>query len=237
MIINLTRSVSLTELCRITAIGHTAYTAHRIDVTFSHEAMVGFATELLWMYDDIDDYKKFIISTHPLQTDPAPNQTLGFYLTPGSPEFVLKVNSLTGKMEDKGICENCKEINIRNPDTNLYYHLKAPSVEDIELVTLETYELSRKNIVSIRVLDDEGNDITPKYRTVILEIDRKGLGDLATMLLVWADNYETGSEYLLPRIGELGQGYNLGIILTQDSIFTKFRAHALGAAHDYDSRF
>lgn len=237
MMINLTESVSLKELCKITAIGHTSNTAHWIDFTFSHEAMIGFATELLWIYEDIDDYEKPIISTHQLQIDSAPNQTLGFYLTPDSPIFVLKVNSLKEKKEERNMCEDWKEINIRDSNSNLYYNLKDPSVEDIEFATLETYELSRKNIVSINVFDDHGNDITLKYHTVILEINRKGIKDFATMLLVWANNYENGSEYDLPHIDKLDQGYNLGIILTDDSISSKFKAHDLGVAHDYDSRF
>lgn len=237
MMINLTKSVSLKELCKITAIGHTSYTANRIDFTFSHEAMIGFATELFWIYEDIDDNEKTIISTHQLQIDPAPNQTLGFYLTPNSPVFALKVNSLKVKQEERNIYEDWKEINIRNSKSNLYYDLKDPSVEDIEFVTLETYELSRKNIVSINVFDDDGNDITLKYHTVIMEINRKGIKDFATMLLVWANNYENGSEYDLPHIDKSDQGYNLGIILTDDSISSKFRAHDLGVANDYDSRF
>lgn len=193
MMINLTKSVSLKELCKITAIGSTPYMAHQIVFTFSHEAMIGFATELLWIYEDIDDYEKPIISTHQLRIDPAPNQTLGFYLTPDSPVFVLKMNSLKDKKEERNIYEDWKEINIRNSNRNLYYNLKDP-VEDIEFVTLETYELSKKNIVSINVFDVDGNDITLKYDTVILEINRKGIKDFATMLLVWANNYENGSE-------------------------------------------
>lgn len=237
MIINLTKSVPLKELCKITAIGHTAYAAQQIDFTFSHEAMIGFATELLWIYEDIDDNEKLMISTHQLQIDPAPNQTMGVYLTPDSSVFVLKVNSLMERKEESCIYENCKEINIRTQNRNIYYNLKDPSVEDIEFVTLETYELSKKNIVNINVFDDEGNDITKEYHTVILEMNRNGIKDFATMLLIWADNYREGGEYDLPRIDQLEQGYNLGIILTHDSISSKFKAHDLGTANDYDSRF
>ena len=82
--INLTQSVPLKELCKISAIGFREDVAQQIEFTLSHEAMIGFATELLWMYEDLDDNKKQIISTHQLRIDPAPNQTIGFYLTPDS---------------------------------------------------------------------------------------------------------------------------------------------------------
>ncbi len=105
MLINLTKSVPLRELCKITAIGHMTDTAQWIEFTFSHEAIIGFATELLWMYEDINDNKKLIISTNQLQVDPAPNQAVGFYLTPDSPMLVLKINSLMEK--------NKKDTNIK----------------------------------------------------------------------------------------------------------------------------
>ena len=237
MIINLTKSVPLKELCKITAIGHTPDTACQIEFTLSHEALIGVATELLWMYEDLNDDKKLMISTHQLRVDPAPNQTIGFYLTPNSPMLVLKVNSLTEKKEGNCIHNNWKEINIREKNTNQYYNVKTPSVEDIEFITLETYELSRRNIMNIKVYDNERNDITDKYQTVILEINREGIKDFATMLLVWANNYKEGGEYSLPHIDKSEQGYNLGIILTSDSISGKFTAHDLGVASDYDSRF
>lgn len=56
------------------------------------------------------------------------------------------------------------------------------------------------------------------------------------MLLVWADNYKEGSEYELAHIGKSEQGYNLGVILTRDSLLGRFKAHYL-AANDYVSRF
>lgn len=235
MLINLTKSVPLKELCKITAIGHTADMAEQIEFTFSHEAMLGFATELIWMYESIDDKMKSIMDTKQLRIDPAPNQVFGFYLTPDSPGFVLELNSLAKEKGDRDI--KWKEINIREKNRNIFYNVKDPSDEDIEFNTLGAYELSRRNLVNIRVFDDEGNDITKGVYTVILKINREGIKDFATMLLVWADNYREGDEYVLPHIGKAEQGYNLGIILTHDSISGKFKAHGLGVANDYDSRF
>lgn len=237
MLINLTKSVLLKELCRITAFGFTQDIAQQIEFTFSHEAMIGFATELLWMYEDIDENDRSVMCTHQLQVNPAPTQAVGFYLTSDSPELTLKINSLTEKIEDGDLYENWKEINIRSKNEELYFNVKNPTAEDIEFITLEAYELDRKNIVRIKVLDEEGNDITKGYRTVVWEINRDGMKDLATMLLVWADNYREGCAYALPQMDNPKQGYNLGILLTRDSIPCKFKAHDLGVANDYDSRF
>ncbi len=236
MMINLTKSVSLKELCKVTALGYTEDIVQQIEFTFSREAMIGFATELLWMYEDIDENDRSVICTHQLQVNPAPTQAIGFYLTSDSPEFVLKLNSLEDKKEE-GIYENWKEIDIRTKNLNICYNLIDPVIDDIEVITLEAYELARKNIVKIKVFDNEGNDITKGYRTVILEINREGIKDFATMLFVWADNYREGREYVLSQIDNPEQGYNLGILLTHDSISCKFKAHDLGVANDYDSRF
>lgn len=237
MLINLTQSVPLKELCRISAIGFREDVAKQIEFTLSHEAMIGFATELLWMYEDMNDSKKQIISTHQLRIDPAPTQAIGFYLTPDSPVLVLKVNSLTEKKEEGYIYEDWMEIDIRVKNRNIYYNIKNPSVEDIELITVEPYELSRKNIVDVKVFDAAGKNITNGYHTVTLEMNREGIKDFATMLLVWADNYKEGREYELEHIGKSEQGYNLGVILTRDSLLGRFKAHDLGVANDYDSRF
>lgn len=74
-----------------------------------------------------------------------------------------------------------------------------------------------KNIVDVKVFDAEGKNITNGYHTVTLEMNRGGIKDFATMLLVWADNYKEGREYELAHIGKSEQGYNLGVILTRDS--------------------
>ncbi len=237
MLINLTKSVPLKELCKITVAGHMAYKAQCIEFTLSQEAIIGFATELLWLYEDISDNRKLIIETNQLKTDPAPNQSIGFYLTPDSPMLVLKVNSLT-ENKDKGyIHQNWKEINIKDKNVNQYYNVKNPYNNDIELITLESYELSRRNIMNISIFDVNGNNITKTYNTVTFEINYTGIKDFATMLLVWANNCNEGDEYALPHIDKLDYGYNLGIILTYNNIPVKFKYHNLGTAFDYDSRF
>lgn len=240
MIIDLTQSVLLKEMCRIFAISNNSVIAERIDFTFSREALLGFATELLWLYDDINEQNKRIIATHPLQIDPSPNQAIGFYLTPNSPTLVLKVNFLDESEDDSIVQKNIKEIDIRKKNINQYYNVKNPSeeseIEYDEFICLETYELSRRNIVDIGIVNTKGDDITNCFSTVIIEINRKGIKALATMLLVWANNCNESKEYLIFQNGCTDSGYNLGIVLTQDSIPTKLKLDDLGTVYDYDER-
>ena len=126
MLINLTKSVLLKEICKISAVGNDAENGEFIEFELSQEAIIGFATELIWLYEDIKDNEKLIISTHQLKVDPAPSQTLGFYLTPNSPMFVVKVNSLNRETKEY---KDYKEINIRAKNVNQYYNVKEPDEE------------------------------------------------------------------------------------------------------------
>ncbi len=236
MLINLTESVPLKELCKITLVGQMANTAQLAEFTFSQEAMIGFATELLWIYDDINDDRQLIIETHQLKTDPSPSQAVGFYLTPDSPMLVLKINSLMEKKDKVYEYKNWKDINIREKNINQYYDVKIPSEEVGELITIEPYELSKKNIMKINIFDIEENNVTKDYSAVIFEINRTGIKEFASMLLIWANNYREGDRYILPHAGRLNCGYNLGIILAHNSILARFKCNDLGTAYDYDLR-
>lgn len=235
MIIDLMKNVPLKEFCKIIAHGDELHKEKRIEFTFSHDAIIGFATELLGLYEEISEKRKVIITTYQLQLDPAPNQAVGFYLTPTSPVFMLKINPLIEKNEEYEY-KNWKEINRKEIVLNQYYEVKDFTVENYEANIIEPYELLRKNIVNISVFSDEGIDITKKYDTVIMEMNRGGMKAFATMLLVWANNCREGDEYILPHIQKGIPGYNLGLILTHDSVATKFKCQDLGTAYDYDSR-
>lgn len=236
MLINLTKSVPLKELCKVTLAGQMTDKAQLVEFTLTQEAMIGFATELLWIYDDINDGRKLIIETHQLKTDPSPSQAVGFYLTPDSPMMVLKINSLMDKKDKAYEYKNWKDIKIREKNINQYYDVKIPSEEVDGLITLEPYELSKKNIMKINIFDEEENNVTQNYNAVIFEINRAGIKEFASMLLVWSDNYKEGDKYILPHAGKLNCGYNLGVILTHDSILARFKCNDLGTAYDYDLR-
>lgn len=239
MIIDLTQSVLIKDYCKVSAIGDDITIANQVIFSFSREALVGFATELLWLYDDISDKNKRSIVTNPLKIDPAPNQAIGFYITPSSPTFVLKVNSLMQKEDEKCCIKDIKEISIRNKNINEHYHVKFPSEENEfekkQIICLETYELSRRNIVDIKIVNKNGDDVSNCFSAVTMEINRKGIKALQTMLFVWANNCNEGYEYLVCKDGVSG-GNNLGILLTNDSISTKMKMEDLGTIYNYDSR-
>lgn len=237
MLINLTKSVKLKEICKISFTGHNSEKTGFVMFELSQDAMLGFATELIWLYDDIQRDERMIISTHQLKVDPAPSQTLGFYLTPNSPMLVIKVNSLSGEVNEY---IDYEEINIRRKNTNQYYNVRQPD-EEAELeyegfICLEPYELSRRNIINIRILDKNKNDVVSNYGMVVFEINYNGIKDFATMLLVLANNYKEGQEYPLAHVSQVQDGYNLGIMLVEDSVQAIIKCANLGASYDYDSR-
>ena len=235
MKINLSKSVQLKELCKISAIGNTKYKAKRIEFTFNREAILGFATELLWLYDVIEG-KQLTISTYQLKVDPAPSQALGFYLTPSSPMLAVKTNSLIEAKNKSIECKVWKDIEIKTRSVNEYFEVREPAEELDDAISVETYELSRRNLVNICLLDEEGRDITEHFISVIFEINTGGIKDLATMLLVWANNCKEGDAYLLSHMCETECGYNMGIVLTEDSIAAILKCDNLGSVSDYDSR-
>ena len=94
MLINISKRTDKKALCRITVKTFTNRKPERVLFQFNKDAIVGFATELIRLYDCVDEKQKITIETHQLGVDPAPNQALGFFLTSESPVFMLKVNSI-----------------------------------------------------------------------------------------------------------------------------------------------
>ena len=241
MIVNISKNVSPKEMCRIIAIGNNPKIADHIDLTFSREALIGFATELLWLYDDLEEKNKQIITTYPLKVDPAPNQAIGFYLTPSSPTLAIRINYFDMKIENLYENNICKEIKIKEKNNNQYYRVNIPSEEgesDCEnTICLETYELSRRNILDVRLVGIDGNEVTKHFSSVIVELNRKGIKALATMLLVWINNYNDSEDYMVFQEGVVNAGYNFGVILSCDSIPTRLKIGDFGTVYDHDSRF
>lgn len=237
MIINLSQSVLLKDPCRILAVNFNSEKIERIDFSFSREALLGFATELLLLYSDINEQNKMILTTNPLKIDPAPNQILGFYLTPTSPTFVIKINYLDETSITDAKVKKAKEIIIRKKEANLYYNINTSSEEDEnDCICLESYELFRRNIVDIAVVNKNGENISNKLSAITLELNRQGIKSFANMLLVLANNCDTETEYLLFQDNSVEYGYNMGIVLTQDSIPSKLIIRDLGTVDDYDER-
>lgn len=82
-------------------------------MSFSPEAILGFATEMIWLYEDIGN-RKLMINTNPLGIDPAPNQVMGFYLSSNNPPLMMKVNTLIEDKISSSQAVNSCEISIRN---------------------------------------------------------------------------------------------------------------------------
>ena len=171
------------------------------------------------------EYMSFILSR---------DAVIGFYLTPNSPVLMLKINYLETNEENES--DGIKEIYLRHKGTNQYYNVSEP-IEEIEAenrgyICLESYELSRSNIGDIKLFDRNGKDITNTIRSVIIEMNREGIKNFATMLLVWSNNFNKNDEYMIARNGK-NVGYNLGVTLTKDSIPVKLQAGDLGTIYDY----
>ncbi len=235
MIINLTSIIRPKELIRISVVNNSTESPAEIVFTFSKDALVGFATELLWLYDDISDSRVINITTHPLSVDPSPNQAVGFYLTSTSPTFSIKTNTISTSYSDVVHIEGMKDVYIKNKTHKVFYVVNTEIESGCPDVVVESYELSKRNILDIVVKNEDGVDITSKCGAVLLEINKEGIKDFATSLLIWANN-DFKTEYVMAQEGHNGKGTNIGVILSRDSIPTKLCLKELGNVNDYDSR-
>lgn len=232
MKINISKCIKIREMCKITVNCFSERKPDKVVFQFSKEAIVGFASELIRIYDDIDDRYQLKLETHPLGDDPAPSQTVGFFLTSDSPMFYLKINSLPKEVNSERINTlKYNEILYDNIKSNQYFYVDTAGCDSDELV-VESYELSKENIVKITVYDEINNDISDECNVLTFEINHEGILDLATMLLVWANNISS-NDYSLIQLNSKKTGFNFGIALTEDSIHTSFQVKQLGSAYDY----
>ncbi len=235
MLINIRKRTDKKALCRITVNTFTNRKPERILFQFNKDAIVGFATELIRLYDCVDEKQKITIETHQLGVDPAPNQALGFFLTSESPVFMLKVNSIKSVLSHEDIeCISCEEIRIKNKGGNYYVQINTDE-SDVEKVVIDPYQMSLENVARICVFDEYDNDISSDSSALIFEINYAGIIGFATMLLNWADNIDK-KEYPLVKMKSKEKGYDFGILLTEDSVKTSFQCADLGSAYDYGFR-
>jgi hypothetical protein len=232
MILELNNSVLLREPAELSlkGKGNTAL-AENIKISFSKEGLVGFAKNLIWLYEDISSNRNVYFCTDPLGKVPQGNQTLGFFLTPDSPTLTLQINFLD--KETGVLCDNAKDIDIRKKSYRQCIEIAQP----LDETSIEEYELGLRNMAKIRVISKENEDITKDFFEVFFKINYDGLRDFATMLLILADNYVEGKEYLIAKEKETFEGYNLGIILTQESKKGILGCNDLGCVYDYDINF
>lgn len=232
MKINIGQSVDKMCICKITVNSYTSRKPCRVLIQFSKEAIIGFATELVRIYDDIDDKFKLTLETYQLGVNPAPNQAVGFFLTSDSPMFLLKVNTLSSILSDDETSKiSYEEIANRNGSSNQFVVVDTDADDNKDII-IDFYEMSKENIVRICVFDEYGQDISSDCGVLRFEINRVGIMNFATKLLVWANNIDN-KEYSLVKMNCSEKGYNFGILLTEDSINTSFQFKKLGSAYDY----
>ena len=205
---------------------------YKVEFTFSKDALLGLATNLLWMYDDIDSDKRIHIHIEPLLGSISGNQALGFFLAPDSPSMVLSVNNVSKNYIIDSEINRYKEIPIKYKFVKMY-EVKEPASDE----SIEDYELGFTNIVHIRVLDKEKNEITNSKMQVIFKINYYGLKDFGNILLILANNYELHKEYELAHVIQKKNQYNLGVLLTHESSEVIIRCNYLGDVHDYAPHF
>lgn len=233
MIINLNKSILLKEFAELSISSVEGIDEqYRIEITFSKEGLIGFATNLIWMYEDIDKNKKCHIHIDPLGgKNISGNQPLGFFLTSSSPSLVISINNLSDYCDIK--CENYKEINIKK-EIEKSIEIKEPASYE----SIEGYELGCNNIADIAIYNKENYNITNKdYMQVVLKLNYDGLKDLATMLLILANNYKEDESYKLANINQKEFEYNMGIILNSNSCEAILKCKGLGCIYDYESNF
>lgn len=228
MVIDLEKSVSISEYASITVSGIKKEEIEEIEITFSKEALIGFATNLLWIYDDITESKRIHMHIDPLNTVNGGNQSLGFFLTPSSPSLVV---CMGGKQEVKKT-NIYKEVMIQKGPNK-----KINIIEPKGMEFIEDYELGYSNLSNITIRTINNNIIEYKSLQVILNLSYKGLIDFATMLLILANNFKRKIQYAIAQEGESENKYNMGILLSKESCACSIRCDELGCVYDYVSDF
>jgi len=230
MLINLSDDIETYEYIKVGVHGKNIEKIGVVEFSFSKDALVGFAKNLIWMYEDIDINKKFYVCTDPLGGVPSGNQVVGFYLKANSPAFVFKVNSL----------EYDKELNLNNKDKFCQYSENKKVIEILPPLNdniVEDYETGFRNIANISIYDKKCVDISKNFYEVLFEINYKGLKNLAILFMKLANSYREGKEYVVEQIVQDGYLNGSGIVLTYDSLPVIFKCKNLGCAYDYEPGF
>ena len=172
MRIDLKSNIETINYVKISAVGNDIEKVSVSEIIFSKEALVGFAKNLIWIYEDIDKNKRFYVCTDPLGGVPSGNQIIGFYLAAGSPILKFSINSL----------KNCNEMRNSITENKLtccrYIEISSPEDDDV----IEEYELGIRNIAKILLYDKNNVDITENIYEVSFEINYEGLKNLAVIL-------------------------------------------------------
>lgn len=197
-----------------------------VQMDISRDALVGFAKNLIWMYEDIDKNKQFYICADPLGGEVSGCEINGFFLAKNSPILVFRVNypnnnlkgtyrRLYSKIDIDG---ETKIVEVKRP-----LHYSIP----------EDYELNDSNLARITLYDAENKDITNQYYEVFFDLSYEGIKNMAIVLLRLLDAYQENIEYIF-KYSEFID--DCEIVLTDDSLPFKIKCCDLGYISDYEPR-
>lgn len=228
MILELNKYVQVKEISELTLSGVNIDRDCKVEFTFSKAALIGFATNLLWLYEDIDRKDQTHFHIDPLGGKIPGNQALGFFLTSKSPSLVVQV----GKRQILDDIKICKQISIRNK-VNKMIEIKEPACEE----SIEEYELGLQNIVDIRIVNKNGEDVNKKCVQIVLKIGYDTIKNLAMMLMILANDFFADREYLLANLNQSTLQYNMGIIFSKESPEVMIKCKELGSVFDHAPNF
>lgn len=228
MILELNKHVEIEEVSELTLSGVNIGSDCKVEFTFSKAALIGFATNLIWLYEDIDKKRQTHIHIDPLGSEIQGNQALGFFLTSKSPSLIVQV----GERQTLDKIRMCKQINIKNR-VNTKFEIKEPACEE----AIEEYELGSQNIADIRIINKYGEDVSEQCVQIVLKIGYDTIKKLAVMLMILANNFSFGYEYLLANLKQSIPQYNMGIIFSKESPEVMIKCKELGCVYDHAPDF
>lgn len=126
----------------------------------------------------------------------------------------------------------CKQISIRDK-VNKLIEIKESACEE----SIEEYELGLQNIVDIKIVNKNGEDISKSCVQIVLKIGYETIKNLAVMLIILANNFFSGCEYLLANLNQDILQYNMGIIFSKESPEVIIKCKDLGCVYDYAPNF
>lgn len=111
--------------------------------------------------------------------------------------------------------------------------IKEPAREE----AIEEYELGLQNIVDIKIVNKNGEDVSKKCVQTVLKTGYETIKNLAVMLIILANNFFSGCEYLLANLNQDILQYNMGILFSKESPEVIIKCKELGCVYDYAPDF
>jgi hypothetical protein len=198
--------------------------------SFNKEALIGFGNEAIRLAYRFQEYNHKHVDALGV---PQASQSMGFFLTPESPDFVLGCKCFDHLNKDEINRINTNSKNLK--DTN---SLKVEYLIDLEFDNdfFEEHNIGFDNVAKIKVLKDE-QDISNQCTFVILNLSKSALIGLGTELLRLAHNFEKDRNYYIVPMGNKNFNSKLGFYLTEKSSFMSICCSKLNNVFYYDKNF